>query len=102
MSEKSNDKTCGECKFNGVDCRCEADEKACGEFVQKTITNGDVIRQGGNRALAEFKSEHKCDTCAYAAPLDHAPACQRPEGRSCFDGMLEWLNAPAESEGEDE
>lgn len=104
-------KTCGECKHLNRElafCRAcgakwlrDIDGANCKYFEKQTPpTNGDVIRQGGDRALAHFKSEHKCDVCAYAAPLDHAPACQRPEGKSCFDGMLEWLNAPAESERE--
>lgn len=80
-------------------------EKPC-EFFEKPMgriaTNGDRIRQGGDYALAHFKSEHRCDVCAYAAPIDTAPACRRPEGKICFDGMLAWLNTPAESEGKDD
>lgn len=108
-----SNKTCGECRhLESIEpmglCKttgkplCLSKLPACSNFEQKVITNGDVIRQGGDKALAHFKSEHKCDTCAYAAPLDHAPACLRPEGKSCFDGMLAWLNAPAESNTESE
>ena len=102
-----NNKTCGECKHHKEKCHCEkfccyaGESDFCDEFEpakKQIITNGDRIRQGGNRALAQFKSEHKCDVCAYAAPLDHAPACLRPDGKVCYDGFLAWLNAPAESE----
>lgn len=108
-------KTCGECRFyhpifkhEGV-CTCTSDlHKTCdftkecaigGVYPKPPPTNGDVIRQGGDCALAHFKSEHKCDVCSYAAPIDTAPACLRPEDKTCMDGMLAWLNAPADSEG---
>lgn len=104
-------KTCGECRYfeyPAGQCSkvmdynfCHDSDNACEYFEPKAITNGDRIRQGGDYALAHFKSEHRCDVCAYAAPIDTAPACQRPEGKVCFDGLLAWLNAPAESEGED-
>lgn len=98
-------KTCGECRFYNEDFNfclhwryVDITESSgiCNYFAP--LTNGDVIRQGGDRALAHFKSEHKCDVCAYAAPIDTVPACQRPDGKVCYDGILDWLNAPAESE----
>ena len=107
-------KTCGECRYyhpilkhEGVCTATSELRKTCdftrgcaiaGVYPKPSPTNGDVIRQGGNGALAEFKSEHKCDTCAYAAPIDTAPACRRPKEKTCLDGMIAWLNAPAESE----
>lgn len=99
-----NNKTCGECSwFSEGGNRCKlfinqyifGDRPACNNLKQKP-TNGDRIRQGGDYALAHFKSEHRCDVCAYYAPIDTAPACRRPEGKICFDGMLEWLNASAD------
>ena len=100
-------KTCGECRIYDhfynlcvIGGNIEPTETAKDCFEPKVITNGDRIRQGGNGALAEFRSEHKCDVCAYAAPLDRAPACRRPDGKVCYDGILAWLNAPAESEVE--
>ena len=111
-------KICGECKYryayrDDEDCngRCKlfptyripSNKPSCSKFEPiPPPTNGDVIRQGGDKALAHFKSEHKCDTCAYAAPIDAAPACRRPDGKVCSDGMLAWLNAPAESNTESE
>jgi hypothetical protein len=102
-------KTCGECRhFREEDFKemClwkDQSREACADF--EPPTKGDKIRQGGNYALAQFKHEHPCDVCTYAAPIDAAPACLRPDGKNCFDGMLAWLNAPAEgeeSEGENE
>ena len=106
-------KTCGECRYLGNAkktglceklqvCLYPDDRPTCKMFEPRVVTNGDKIRQGGDYALAHFKSEHRCDVCAYAAPIDTAPACRRPEGKSCFDGMLAWLNAPAERDGKDE
>lgn len=106
-----SNKTCGECKCYDMHGGCNklkntlwihSTNIACIKFEAKNSTNGDRIRQGGDYALAHFKSEHRCDVCAYAAPIDTAPACRRPEGKICFDGMLAWLNAPAESEMENE
>lgn len=106
-------KTCGECKyFSKYENKCcllvgrgvtYADSDGCMSFVQKlpkVITNGDKIRQGGNRALAEFHGKLACDVCAYR--YDHR--CIAPKGKplSCVDGIEEYLNSPAESEGEDE
>lgn len=62
----------------------------------KPATSGDKIRQRGNQALLDYRSNHKCDICIYAAPIDSTPACTRPDGKSCMDGMEAWLNAPAE------
>jgi hypothetical protein len=40
-----NNKTCGECKLNGVDCRCNANDKACEEFEPKVIViNADTAK----------------------------------------------------------
>ena len=72
----------------------------CPFYELRPLTNGDVIRQGGDHALLRFRYEHRCDICAYAAPIDDAPACRRPDGKVCSDGLLEWLNAPAENNTE--
>lgn len=112
MSEKElnmKKKTCGNCThYKGGFCiygdpfEVKKDDVFCDDrfFELINCTNGDVIRQGGNEALIRYKNEHKCDICAYAAPLDHAPACRRPDGKTCRDGVLMWLNAPAESKTE--
>jgi hypothetical protein len=69
-------------------------------------TNGDVIRQGGNRAIAKFAYKtartHICGTCAFATIENGRYKCTAEHGQSCIDGIESWLNAPAESEGEDE
>lgn len=80
-----SNKTCGECKLNGVDCRCKANEKACEEFEQKVITNGDKIIACGNAGIAAF-------VCGVL----------NDRSENTFRKLLDFLNAPAESEGEDE
>ena len=99
-------KTCGNCWWfheetghcaHHVTDKRESSMLCCGGFVTRDpkLTNGDRIRQGGNRALTAYFREHKCDVCTYAAPIDNAPACLCPDGKTCNDGMLAWLNAPA-------
>ena len=101
-------KTCGECKHLNRElafCRAcgakwlnDSDGANCKYFEKLTPpTNGDRIRRGGNQKLLGYRSTHKCDICIYAAPIDVTPACNRPDGKSCMDGMESWLNAPAES-----
>ena len=104
-------KTCGECKHLNRElafCRaCGArwlndnDGASCKYFEKLTPpTNGDRIRQGGDKSLITFATEWSCFHCAYRNRIKSE--CEKPEGKDCFDGMLEWLNAPAESEGKDE
>lgn len=85
-------KTCGECKhyYDYVDrrapcCWSKPTDNACYAFELKDITNGDKIIQQGNNGLAAF-------------------ACGLLNDRSeeAFQRVLSFLNAPAESEGEDE
>lgn len=106
-------KTCGECRYHKNN-RCmlpchtinhPAENSACHRFEVKTPpTNGDVIRQGSNKALVIFKAQWDCNTCAYHIPKgdNNWARCKRPKDKTCIDGMLAWLNAPAESEGKDE
>jgi hypothetical protein len=89
--EKMTDKTCGECQLNGVDCRCEANEKACEEFEQKITTNGDKIRQMSNDEFAKLR--------VYQCPPVPAEFCKGTDTVKCVKCWLNWLNAPAESEG---
>jgi hypothetical protein len=96
-----SNKTCGECKHHKEKCHCEkfgcyaGESDFCDEFEpakKQIITNGDVIRQMSNGKLAE-SFDNCCKVCAkdiVECDLD------------CFDGILAWLNAPAESEGKDE
>lgn len=109
-------KTCGECRFyhpilkqDGV-CTFTTELRKVCDFSRRCAvgdvcpkpppTNGDVIRQGGNQALAEFKKKHKCDCCIYSRNGN----CTEPVDRKdrCEDGLKQWLNTPAESEGEDD
>lgn len=101
-----SNKTCCDCAFL-IDGYCGYHQKefgiiepVCEEFElmpEQKPTNGDVIRQGGNAAIAEFSWSDPCLHCAYSSGK-----CKRPMDKTCKDGQLAWLNAPAESEGEDE
>ena len=102
-------KTCGECKKctnKKIIATCKhigivtGDIPACSKFEPRVVTNGDVIRQGGNKRLITFSTEWSCFHCAYHNGIERK--CERPEGKDCFDGIEAWLNAPAESEGEDD
>jgi hypothetical protein len=65
-------------------------------------TNGDVIRQGGNRAIAKFAYKtartHICGTCAFSQLEEGRYKCTAEHGQSCIDGIEAWLNAPAKSQ----
>ena len=94
-------KTCGECLYYDAPfcdyhaMKVASTRKSCDLFdsKEKPPTNGDVIRQGGNQALAEFKGKLSCEVCAYANT-----DCRAPAGRpsDCKSGVLAWLNAPAD------
>ena len=103
--EQKKSNVCGECRwFSEGGNRCKlfinqyifGDREACNNFASKKITNGDVIRQGGNAAIAEFSWSDPCLHCAYSSGK-----CKRPVDKTCKDGQLAWLNAPAK-EGEEE
>lgn len=100
-------KTCGECKYFDWVGQCDkviefnnvhAPDKACSFF--EPLTNGDRVRQGGNKRLITFSTEWSCFHCAYHNGIERK--CERPEGKDCFDGIEAWLNAPAESENKNE
>ena len=98
-----SNKTCSECRYflhkdTFEVCTHSMTEtsmfdKACEHFAPPT--NGDKIRQGGNIELFIYWQKNKCSVCAF----NEKKTCSQ---LSCWDGMMEWLNAPAESEGEDE
>ena len=106
MGKKMNNKTCGECSwFSEGGNRCKlfinqyifGDRAACNNFVPKP-TNGDVIRQGGNRALAEFKQKLSCGNCVYFdIKMTGQEFCHKPKNKTCTDGIEAWLNAPADA-----
>ena len=90
-------KTCGECRFfeskEFICCHSGDDTEAhfiaCLEFepIPKP-TNGDVIRQMSNEELAEL-IDNSCKACA-----KDVTECDT----ECVNGILAWLNAPAESQ----
>lgn len=113
----SKGKTCGVCKyFYDYENRCypcvwcKPTDDACVEFEPQPITNGDVIRHGGDDALIDFADgirRRMCHYCVYSKDK----SCVDKTG-DCWEGIRAWLNAPAdapdtnvgtkESEGKDE
>lgn len=105
-----SNRTCGDCRFfESTDFFCchwgtevESDVLACSKF--KPIprpTNGDVIRQGGDRELAEIS--------VYEATMPEGEIIYRSTlivdkfflTKNCAVAVVEaWLNAPAEAESE--
>ena len=92
-----NNKTCSECRYmlhkdTFEVCTHSMTEtsmfdKACKHFAPPT--NGDRIRQMSNEELAEF-----LDYCPYGDCI------HRHDEYPCKCCKRDWLNAPAESEGE--
>ena len=116
MEEKLSNKTCGECKHYIAMSRCILhsqfvhDDDYCGGYAPnpQPITNGDVIRQGNNRKLAEIFDDlyngNKCKYCIHRAgsgvcKLNPTPYSEYDEGyladEDCLNGFEAWLNAPA-------
>ena len=99
-------KTCKNCKYYLADMfHCQKNDvmaeahNTCEDFEPKTITNGDKIRQGENRALAEFQQQCSCDVCVYFGKGNpFRTFCDKPDDKTCIDGIEAWLNTPAESE----
>ena len=106
-----NNKTCGECKHLNRElafCRAcgakwikETDGANC-KYFEAILppTNGDKIRQGGDDELIDFADgiwRRMCHYCVYSKDK----SCVDKTG-NCWEGVKAWLNAPAESEGEDE
>jgi hypothetical protein len=115
-----NDNTCCDCAFL-IDGYCSYHQKeigiiepVCEEFVlmpEQKPTNGDVIRKGNYRKLAEIFDDlyngNKCKYCIHHAgsgscKLNPTPYSEYDEGylddEDCLNGFESWLNAPAESE----
>ena len=68
----------------------------CGEYKaveKKKPTNGDKIRQMSNKELVQVLYRPNYPPNCDATPKEQCKSC-----RQCW---LAWLNAPAESEGED-
>jgi hypothetical protein len=107
-------KTCGDCRyfkngkcyFNNTQV-CAESVHPCWYFKPKQ-SNGDKIIAGGMRAIAELGLVNKCARCIYSTYEEDVGfgeagwTCNCPKDKACVDGIEAWLNAPAESEGEDE
>ena len=99
-------KTCGDCKHYDPKYKfcsddlypLEFDDNACDAFELKPQpTNGDKIRQMSNARLAGLIA-HRAECIGGAIGLADCPF----EQMNCAKCWEAWLNAPAESEGEDE
>jgi hypothetical protein len=99
-------KTCGNCRYykNG---KCYFNNTlVCAEsihpcwYFNAQPTNGDRIRQGGDDALIEFADGVRRRMCHCCAFFKEKSCVDKTCG--CWEGVRLWLNAPAESEGEDE
>lgn len=102
-------KTCGECQwYDDQHLLCvvggdvEPTDCACDSFIPIKFTNGDKIRQGSDKELVIYKHEWSCHVCIYHDEKNKGCHCRRPNEKTCLDGMIDWLNAPAGSEGKDE
>jgi hypothetical protein len=92
-------KTCGECKHYKERfkfCRdflypLQRNSKACVNFEKEIISNGDKIRQMSNEELAR--------KFGYPCPPIPSKHCKGIDNEQCTECWLNWLNAPAESEG---
>ena len=105
-------KTCGECKHLNRDlafCRaCGAkwhkgiDVANCKYFEEITLpTNGDRVRTMCNEILLQYVCLLPCEIC----PAKKIKKCNKNtwDGSTrCQQNWLNWLNAPEESEVEDE
>ena len=104
-------KTCGECRFyakasehcklKGVGWKFATDNPCSGFTPQAPLTNGDVIRQMSNEELATW-GMYDLGTCPTFEKRQTCPKCGECSASEVEDCWLNWLNAPAESEGEDE
>ena len=103
-------KTCGECKYRysyryDEDCdgRCKlspmaripSNKSSCSKFEPiPPPTNGDLIRQGGNRELAEYFVYETGAMLASTLIVDKTFDTYE----EAIEATEEYLNAPAESE----
>ena len=94
-------KTCKSCKHYLAEMfHCQKNDvmaeafNTCEDFELKVITNGDKIRQMSNEELAR-KFGYPCPPI----PKKH---CKGIDNEECTECWLNWLNAPAESEENNE
>lgn len=101
-------KTCRDCKHfyeyvqrKAPCCWSKPADNACYEFELKVITNGDKIRQLSNVEFLKYLGFIPCAIC----PARTGEECNKGSwsgAMQCQQNWLNWLNAPAKSEGDDE
>ena len=102
-------KTCGECRiYDHFHNLCviggdiEPTETAKGCFEPEVITNGDKIRQMSNEEFATDYATYSHIHNLYVARLCPPSGKLYTTMEEAIQANLAWLNAPAESEVEDE
>jgi hypothetical protein len=102
-------KTCGECRYyfeQANFCRLyaweciEEDKGCCDDFAKPT--NGDKIRQKSNEQFARDYTHYSKTHDLYVARLCPLSKQLWTTYEEALQANLDWLNAPAESEEEDE
>lgn len=87
------------CMLTDIGKPIQSHRAACPHYTNiKPITNADDIALGGANKLLVYKRALNCSVCAYANSDNvKMPSCLCPKGKTCSDGMLEWLRQPADN-----
>ena len=87
------------CMLTGIGKPIQSYIAACPHYTnRKPITNADDIVLGGDAKLLAYKRSLNCSVCAYANHDNvKMPSCLCPKGKTCSDGMLEWLRQPLDN-----
>ena len=85
------------CMITGIGKSIQSHRASCPHYTDKRpITNADDIVLGGTNKLLAYKRALNCSVCAYANDDNvKMPSCLCPRGKTCSDGMLEWLKQPS-------
>lgn len=98
-------KTCGECRNFQTICRLvtpSTNASECINFEKKVITNGDKLRQKTNEQFAIDYANYSKTHNLYVARLCPLSKQLWTTMEEAIQANLAYLNAPAESEGEDD
>lgn len=102
-------KNCGDCKnYLAEYYHCQKNDvmaedfNTCEDFEPKVITNGDRLRQMSNERFAMDYAMYSMVHNLYVARLCPLSKQLYTTMEEAIEANLAYLNAPAESEGEDE
>jgi hypothetical protein len=111
MSEKLSNKTCGNCKHFDPVGQCKEvyeynyihpGDAACEHFKARVITNGDKLRQKTNEQFAIDYANYSKTHNLYVARLCPLSKQLWTTMEEAIQANLDFLNAPAESEENNE